>query len=228
MKARVKKLNADLKETVVLYCVAEEKAEKITRILSGYNVKVITAGIEESGQNLGTVFGLPEFPRNAEAEAVPEAEHEMIFFGGFNPNRIELMIGRMRTAGVNVQYKAYMTASNQGWPVAVIVNQAVREHLTMSKLGQLDSLSRQLLRYNPRVLPDQARKEAMEALTRAHAILNHPRGVAPEIVDVTIAALQRSVAAAMAGVSAARAAAAANQAAPAAEETAEAPAETQE
>ena len=83
MKARIKKVNEGLKETVVLYCIEEEKAAKITRILTGYNVKVLTAGVEDSGQALGTLFGLPEFPRREDAEVVEVAGEEMLFFGGF-------------------------------------------------------------------------------------------------------------------------------------------------
>jgi len=235
MKARVKKVNVDLKETVLLYCVEEEKAAKITRILTGYNVKVLAAGVEDSGQSLGTMFGLPEHPRREGAEVVEAANKEMIFFGGFSQNRLDLMLGRIRAAGANITYKAIMTATNQSWPIAILVNQVVREHMTYSKLDQLNSLCMQLIRYNPRVLPDQARNEATESLVRARAILKNPRGVPPEVVEMTIASLQRCVAAAMASVTSARsAAAAAAQSAPAAESAAEVapeaevPAETQE
>lgn len=229
MKARIKKVNEGLKETVVLYCIEEEKAAKITRILTGYNVKVLTAGVEDSGQALGTLFGLPEFPRREDAEVVEVAGEEMLFFGGFSQGRLDLMLSRIRAAGANVIYKAIMTASNQSWPVAVLVNQVAREHLTFSKLDQLNSLCKQLIRYNPRVLPDQARVEATQALVRAQAILKSPRGIPPEVVELNIAALQRAVAAAMAGATAVRSAVAAQAApeAPAAPE-AEVPAETQE
>jgi len=131
-----------------------------------------------------------------------------LFFGGFNRNRLDLMLGRIRAAGATVSYKAIMTVTNQNYPVSVLMTHLDREHATFSKLDQLNSLSRQLLRYNPKLLPEQARNEATEALARARAILSRPRGIPPEAVEMTIAALQRAIAAAMAGLSAARNAAA--------------------
>ena len=146
-------MSEELKETVVLYCVDEEKAEKIRRALSTYNVKLLTADVSDSGQKLGTLFGLPEYPRDDAAEPVPEAEHEALFFAGFNRTRLDLMLGRIRAAGATVSYKAIMTVTNQKYPVSVLMNHLDREHATFSKLDQLHSLSRQLLRYNPKLLP---------------------------------------------------------------------------
>lgn len=198
MKAHVRKVSGQMEETVLMYCLDEEKAGKVRRILSGCCAAVLTAGPEDSGQTLGALFELPEFPRKEDAAQEPEAVQEALFFAGFRKDRLDLALSRIKAAGISIPFKAVLTPHNQGWTMYQLIGELTKEHQTFAKLDQLNTLSRQLMRYDPNKIADQPRKEALEALAKAQAIIKRPAGVPPETVDMTIAALQRSLAAAIA------------------------------
>lgn len=198
MKAHIRTMKGRQRETALLYCMEEEKAQKITRILEGYSVAVCTAGEADSGQTLGALFGMEEYPRVEDAEPVPQAVQEAIFFSGFERGRLNLMLSRIKTAGISVPFKAVLTVHNQSWSMQQLIGELTREHETLARLDQLAALTRQLTRYDPNKLSEQQRKDATEALAKGQAILKRPMGVPPETVDMVIAALQRSVAMAMA------------------------------
>ena len=202
MKAHVRKPAQQPKETALLFCLKPEKRESVCRVLDSFGAKAVIAGPEDSSQTLGALLGMEGFPRH-EGSETPEAApsgdgNEIIVFSGFERSRLDALIARLKSAGASVPYKAVLTASNQGWTMAHLLGEIAAEHNFFSKLNQMRQLTRQLLQSDPQRLSESDRAEAVKAVNSANAILKKPDVSDLERMEMTIAALQRSIAMIMA------------------------------
>ena len=204
MKAHVRKPAQQPKETALLFCLKPEKRESVCRVLDSFGAKAVIAGPEDSSQTLGALLGMEGFPRHEGSgsetpEAAPSGDgNEIIVFSGFERSRLDALIARLKSAGASVPYKAVLTASNQGWTMAHLLGEIAAEHNFFSKLNQMRQLTRQLLQSDPQRLSESDRAEAVKAVNSANAILQKPDVSDLERMEMTIAALQRSIAMIMA------------------------------
>lgn len=203
MKAHMRKPAQQPKETALLFCLKPEKRESVCRVLDGFGAKAVIAGPEDSSQTLGALLGMEGFPRHEGSGETPEAVsngdgNEVIVFSGFERSRLDALIARLKSAGASVPYKAVLTASNQGWTMAHLLGEIAAEHNFFSKLNQMRQLTRQLLQSDPQRLSESDRGEAVKAVNSANAILKKPDVSDLERMEMTIAALQRSIAMIMA------------------------------
>ena len=205
MKAHVRKSAPQPKETALLFCFEPEKRETVCRVLESFGAKAVVAGPEDASQTLGALLGMEGFPRYEDGgaaekpEASPEGDgNEVIVFSGFERSRLDAVIARLKSEGASVPYKAVLTASNQGWTMAHLLGEISVEHDFFSKLNQMRQLTRQLLQSDPRRLSESDRAEAVKAVNSANAILKKPDASDLEKMELTIAALQRSIAMIMA------------------------------
>lgn len=83
---------------------------------------------DQIGQTIGRLCGIPGAPQAdalqpADCSAYPAA----LILNGLDRKQLDAFLNRLRTGGVRIPLKAMVTTTNQKWPLAVLLQELVRE-----------------------------------------------------------------------------------------------------
>lgn len=126
MKARI----APQKELVLLYGIENDKVNQIEHILNemGARCKIVERG--QLGEKMGVLAGYPGFSpvEQTERTGIIDVDMECLVMAGFTEKRVDSLLAQLRRANIQIPLKAVMTATNQNWTLAALLQELKKEH----------------------------------------------------------------------------------------------------
>ena len=119
----------------VLYNLDEgtDRGDSVRAVLADQAIRVRTIAIEQLGNPVGAVVGLPGFKMSAKPFAGEVPASEFMLLHNVSSNRMNTLLAAMRDANCSVGCKAQVTQHNRLWPFATLVENVSREHEAMQQ-----------------------------------------------------------------------------------------------
>ena len=132
-----------MRETILLFNFSDgDRKKKLLRALLPLRMKVKEIAIEEYGKPLGDLAGIKGFSMNGEESfsgegrmTLGELSGEMLVMAGLSENQVDQVLKALRRAGLDIPYKAVLTAANQNWNVWDLFQEIKKEHETMAGIN---------------------------------------------------------------------------------------------
>ncbi len=123
MKARI------IQNELVLIYKSDEHIPSIERIAQKLNVRIKVIPENSAGEKVGFLAGYGGFSGNSSTET---ADCPCMIFCGVTNKTLDKFLNALRENGINIPYKAVLTASNQNWTLTALLDELKSEH---EKLG---------------------------------------------------------------------------------------------
>ena len=122
----------------LLYGLGEETSEggALRALLRAMGIEAREITVPELSQTVGALAGLGgKTAKPFEGDAPDGA---MLVFCGFSQGQLNGLLEAMRAAKVQVAYKAVLTAHNQKWSAAALLEELKQEHAAMERQSDVD------------------------------------------------------------------------------------------
>lgn len=114
--------------------IQNDKLESIKKIFSAHGGRVIEAAGSDGGQKLGFLFGFKGFE---ESKSEPrEVADELAVFSGIDGTELNVILRKIRAAGISIPLKAVCTGYNQSWALCDLACELKKEHEMMNGGGK--------------------------------------------------------------------------------------------
>ncbi len=132
-----------MRETILLFNFLDgDRKKKLLRALLPLRMKVKEIAVEEYGKPLGDLAGIKGFSMIGEESfsgegrmTLGELSGEMLVMAGLSENQVDQVLKALRRAGLDIPYKAVLTAANQNWNVWELFQEIKKEHETMAGIN---------------------------------------------------------------------------------------------
>lgn len=122
----------------MLYYAAQhsEKAKMLSKLAQMLGVEFVEILPIQSGQKLGYLAGLEGFSQEKLSllELPYRIPEEMLLFCEISGEKLDSVLGMLRSSGLSVSLKAVMTAHNAGWTLAALYRELCAERAQFQKL----------------------------------------------------------------------------------------------
>ena len=120
-----------MREMLLLFG-CEALLPRIRRALLPCKVYLRPIGAEQYGCTIGALVS-EEGAGAAAPYAGPEFPEPMAVFAGFFGNRMDIALAALRKAGIHINRKAVLTATNRQWTALQLYDELGREHEAMQQ-----------------------------------------------------------------------------------------------
>ncbi len=125
-----------MKELVLYYTPhPQPHTAKLKGVLVRMGVRIRNVALEQTGQTVGFLAGVPGFEAQNEEEQEMRSHipQEMLVMKNFTSGRIDQLLMELRKAGVpRIALKAIVTESNCPWTFYQLYEELCKEHEAMS------------------------------------------------------------------------------------------------
>ena len=113
-------------EQILLFQVPETNAVKIKRFAGTLHIRTSIVMPEDYRQTLGCLAGKSAHKTNELFQGTPP-EESLLLFCDLSEKHLNQMLGKIRKEGIEIDYKAVLTPSNQNWNVLWMYGEMERE-----------------------------------------------------------------------------------------------------
>lgn len=109
------------------------KGAAVQTLLTNAGVFVRPIALDELGQTVGYLAGLPGFSATQTPYAGPLPQDEFLLLCFMDDNAVMDVVRAMRAAGCPVGCKATLTEHNRSWPFGQLIQEVSEEHAAMAR-----------------------------------------------------------------------------------------------
>ncbi len=142
-KSGKKRVGASVSQpTALLYRLDEgtQRGDAVRAVLASQGIRVKTVALDQVGNPVGALAGLPGFRMSRTPYVGQAPESEFMLLANVGNAQLNALLAAMREAGCSVGSKAQVTQYNRLWPFATLVAEVSREHEFMNSQIAEDQL----------------------------------------------------------------------------------------
>lgn len=130
MKARV---TGNQPEKVLTFAIDQTLQPLLSETLQKLSIDEYRVPPEACGQSVGYLAGFPGFAESTEAVCAPSCSRGVLCMSGISNARINTLLSALKEKKISIPLKAVVTATNQNWSFAKLIDELMKEHEAIAK-----------------------------------------------------------------------------------------------
>lgn len=125
-----------MKETLLLYHVADEVEKEIKKIAEQLHVQIQYLDESQLHETMGYILHIDGFEKSQEEKITGDFKQEFVFFAGMSDKQLDILLQLFRMQGIpKIPYKAMLTEHNVHYQFYQLYLSVADEYQQMSQLN---------------------------------------------------------------------------------------------